>query len=100
MKTITTTIFFENDFSVGLKFETYTMEIPDFISEWTETEEMLVEFIEEKRKQIKELYMEFRSENVTQVLFQWEIEGLVLRLEEDTCDQILKEGQDEERRMF
>lgn len=76
------TIYFKNDSSTGLQPETFTMEIPDFMSEWTETEEMLVEYIEEKRKQIKELYTEFQGEPVTQVLFQWEVEELGLRFEE------------------
>jgi len=93
------TIYFKNDASTGLQPETFTMEIPDFMSEWTETEEALNDYIEEKRKQIKELYTEFQGEPVTQVLFQWEVEELERQccpIEEDTYNQILKEEEMEE----
>lgn len=71
--TIEVTIHFINHGpSVRDYTETYNMTLPDFRIDWTETDEVLKDFIEEKRRNIQSLYNEFGN-GEPQVKFSFEL---------------------------
>lgn len=93
------TIIFRNDPTVGLMGEYYNMLIPDFRANWTETEEELDKYIQEKRIQIKEMYEEFQGDSKAQVLYSFEIEEMFDQNVENLCKELDDEtnfiGEDE-----
>jgi hypothetical protein len=65
------TVIFPNDPSVGLQPVHYLLQAPDFRRDWTETEQELKVYVEQKRKEISDLYTEFGGEHC-RVLFSFE----------------------------
>lgn len=66
-------IFFANDPSVGWQSETFTMQIPDFREDFTETEEMLKKCTEQIRNDIKAVYDMMYGESYCTVKFSFEL---------------------------
>jgi hypothetical protein len=55
-------VTFPNDSSVGLQPVHYLLQAPDFRTDWTETEQELKTYIEEKRQEIQTIYQEYGGE--------------------------------------
>lgn len=58
------TIYCANDPGVGLYPEYFTMELPDFVASWVDTDQELFDYMDELKERIKKLYIALTEHSV------------------------------------